>query len=294
MTVSSGEASALALLAAVVWGAADFCGGLATRRATPASVLTIAHGLSLVVLLLILSGLHAGLPTQHTIVYGLLAGLTGGIGLLALYQGLSLGSMGLVAALSGVLTAALPVMVSFFSEGRTTPLKLAGFLVACIAIWLIAYTPSSKVHPLGLGMAVLSGICFGFLLVFLHIAGKDSVLWALTFSRVGSVCCALTLGLITILRSGRGKTAQPASGRRVPAWLIMALLAAIAGLLDTSGNLLFTFSSLAGRLDIAAVLSSLYPAGTILLAIWLLRERATRNQGIGMALALLAVVMISA
>jgi drug/metabolite transporter (DMT)-like permease len=292
MIVSGGQASALALLAAGVWGAADFSGGVATKRATPATVLMIAHGLSLLILLLIQFGAHAAPPTHHTVVYGLFAGLAGGIGLLALYQGLSMGSMGLVAALSGVLTAALPVVVSFFSESRPTLLKICGFLIAGVAIWLIAYTPGSKVHPLGLGMAVLSGFCFGLLLVFLHIAGKDSVLWALTFSRIGSTFCAVALGLAMIIR--KPKTAPKESPAASQMWRIVLPLAAAAGILDTTGNLLYTFSSLAGRLDIAAVLSSLYPAGTILLAIWLLRERATRKQTAGMALALLAVAMISA
>ena len=104
----------------------------------------------------------------------------------------------------------------------------------------------------------------------------------------------MTLGLITLAGNRKNKTGPPDTADRAPVWGIMALLAAAAGLLDTSGNLLFTFSSLAGRLDIAAVLSSLYPAGTILLAIWLLRERATRTQTVGMVLALLAVVMITA
>lgn len=289
MTASSGEASALALTAAVVWGASDFCGGLVTRRTTPAIVLMIAHGLSLLVLLLVLLGLHATVPTQHTVIYGLLAGLAGGVGLLALYRGLSLGSMGLVAALSGVTTATLPVVVSFFSEGKPTTPKLIGFVVAGVAIWLIAYTPGSKIHPSGLGMAVLSGFSFGLLLVFLHIAGKDSPLWGLTFSRVGSTFCAVALGAFTALRGG-----QKESQQAWPGWRTIVPLAAVAGLLDTTGNLLYTFSSLAGRLDIAAVLSSLYPAGTILLAIWLLKERATRSQTAGMALALVAVVMISA
>lgn len=300
MTVSGGEASALALFAAVVWGAADFCGGLATRRATPAAVLVVAHGLSLLVLLLLQFSLHAAPPAHATVVYGLFAGLAGGIGLLALYQGLSMGSMGLVAALSGVLTAALPVAVSFFSESRPTALKLGGFCVAGIAIWLIAYTPGSKVHPLGLGMAALAGFCFGLLLIFLHMGGKGSVLWALTFSRAGSTFCAVTLGLAMALRGRQArqkKLQERPSTAKVQGksfWLITLSLAAVAGLLDTSGNLLYTLSSLGGRLDIAAVLSSLYPAGTILLAIWLLRERATRGQTAGMALALLAVAMISA
>ncbi|QNI31892.1 DMT family transporter [Alloacidobacterium dinghuense] len=286
MMTGGGEASALALLAAVVWGTSDFCGGIVTRRTTPAIVLMIAHGLGLLALLAALAIHPSGLPTRHTVVFGLIAGLAGGVGLLALYRGLSLGSMGLVAALSGVLAAAVPVLVSFFTEARPSLLKLAGFAVAGVAIWLIAYAPGTEAHPHGLGLGVLAGVCFGLLLLFLHIAGRDSALWALTFSRVGSVGCALALGIWTFLRR-RPKV----SGVR---WAAIIPLAATAGLLDTSGNLLYTVSSLMGRLDVAAVLSSLYPAGTILLAVWLLRERATRSQSFGMALAIVAVVMISA
>jgi drug/metabolite transporter (DMT)-like permease len=275
-----------------VWGASDFCGGLVTRKASSALIVMIAHGLGLLVLLLALAVAWPGLPSQHTVVYGLLAGLAGGVGLLLLYKGLSLGSMGLVAALSGVLTAVVPVIVSFFENGHPTVLQLSGFVVATAAIWLIAYTPGSDTrpdaHPHGLGLAVGAGLCFGFLLVFLHIAGKESVLWALTFSRVGSVSCAIIFGAVTAFR-GVQPMRQPGVG-----WMAILPLAALAGLLDTSGNLLYTASSLQGRLDVAAVLSSLYPAGTILLAMWLLRERATRGQTTGMALALVAVVMISA
>jgi len=284
MMTAGGEASALALLSAAVWGTSDFCGGIVTRRATPAIVLMIAHGLGLLALLVAIAIHPSGLPTRHTVFYGLIAGLAGGVGLLALYRGLSLGSMGLVAALSGVLAATVPVLVSLFTEARPGALKLAGFAVAGVAIWLIAYSPGNDTHPHGLGLGVLAGICFGLLLVFLHVAGRDNALWALTFSRVGSVSCAVTLGILTAGRS------RPEGLR----WGAVVPLAAAAGILDTTGNLLYTVSSLTGRLDVAAVLSSLYPAGTILLAAWLLRERATRSQRTGMALSIVAVVMISA
>jgi drug/metabolite transporter (DMT)-like permease len=286
MMTAGGEASALALVAAIVWGTSDFCGGIVTRRTTPAIVLTIAHGLGLMALLAAMLFHPSGLPSRHTMVFGLIAGLAGGVGLLALYKGLSLGSMGLVAALSGVLAAAVPVLVSFFVESRPSALKLAGFAIACVAIWLIAYTPGTDAHPHGLGLGVLAGVCFGFLLVFLHVAGRDSVLWALTFSRVGSVSCAVALGIFTAKKSLRTKAPFR--------WSAILPLAAAAGILDTTGNLLYTASSLTGRLDVAAVLSSLYPAATILLAVWLLRERATRSQTAGMILAIVAVVMISA
>ena len=133
---------------------------------------------------------------------------------------------------------------------------------------------------------MLSGICFGFLLTFLHQAGRDGVVWAMTFSRIGSVSVA-----IVALAATGGASLRPAGGIR---WFAILPLAAVAGILDTTGNLLYTAASLTGRLDVAAVLSSLYPAGTILLAALVLRERASRSQAAGMALAMLAVAMISA
>jgi drug/metabolite transporter (DMT)-like permease len=278
----------LALGAASVWGISDFCGGLATRRASSALIVMISHGLGLLVLTLFLWMLHPPAPSHGTIFYGFLAGIACGSGLLLLYEGLSHGSMGLVAALSGVLTAMVPVLASFLTEGRPTGLQLAGFLAAMVAIWLIVYTPGSSVHLNGLLAGAASGICFGFLLYFLHLAGKSDLLWAIAFSRLGSVSCAIVFGLFLVWRGTRPLLAP------VIDWSALLLLAAVAGLLDTAGNLLYTASSLRGRLDVAAVLASLYPAGTILLAIFFLKERATRNQTAGMVLALLAVVMISA
>lgn len=310
MTAHGGEA--VALLAAVVWGASDFCGGLVTRRASSAVIVTLAHGVGLAVLLALQLSLHASAPDIYTIRYGLLAGLGGGLGLLALYAALSLGSMGLVAAVSGVVTSIVPVIVSFFLEGKPSALQLAGFALAAVAIWLIAYSPTKKsppdqspAHPRGLGLAVLAGIGFGVLLLFLHMAGKTSVMWALTFSRVGSFSCAVAAWAVMTLRtrttSKESAGAQPGtspSNTSPSGWMPFLTkvvpLAFAAGVLDTSGNLFYTYSSLAGRLDVAAVLSSLYPAGTILLAMVILRERATRSQTAGMALALVAVALISA
>lgn len=281
---STAEAVTLGLSAAAVWGASDFSGGFVTRRTSPAYVVAIAHGLSLIVILALAPVLHAGIPNRLTVVTGLIGGAAGGVGLLLLYEALSIGSMGLTASVSGVVTAILPVIASFFRDGRPTPLRLAGFGVALAAIWLISWSPGSKTHPRGIGLAVLAGIGFGVLLILLRTAGSGSVLWAMAFSRCGGVGCALIVSLFV-----RYGTASPAP---IP-WRRILPLATLAGALDTFGNLLYTLSALHGRLDVAAVLSSLYPAGTILLAMWLLRERASRSQTAGMVLALAAVVMIS-
>src|SRR5271165_4527378 len=213
---------------------------------------------------------------------------SGSIGLMALYAALSLGSMGLAAATCSVVTAILPVLYSYLLQGHAGAVRLIGFAVAAVAIWLIAYAPGDKPHPRGLGLAVLAGLGCGTALVLLHVAAVQSVSWALTLMRVASTVVAGAFGLAFWMH-GQGSSAKPSFS-----WRSAFPLAALAGLLDTTGNFFYVLASFVGRLDVAAVLSSLYPAGTMLLAAWLLKERATRSQMAGMVLALAAVALISA
>ena len=285
-----GSVAAFGLGTAAIWGAADFSGGLAARRAAPAFVVAAAHGFSLILLL----GAALFLHTASTIfnLYGLLSGIGCGAGLIALYSALSRGSMGLSAAVSGVLTAVVPVLYSWLNEGHASPRKLTGFAVAALAIWLVAYTPEQKSdsqpRPHGLGLAVCAGLCFGAMLILMHIAASQGVFAALTAMRISSTSVAALSGLALWIPQHR----KAPAGSAFPKNKVL-LLALFAGVLDTTGNLLYLFASLAGRLDVAAVLSSLYPAGTMLLAAWLLKERATRTQVVGMALALASVALIS-
>jgi drug/metabolite transporter (DMT)-like permease len=285
VTPAGSQAVVFGLTASAIWGAADFCGGLATKRVAPVFVVAIAHGFSFLILLAVIMLGHGEAHPVH-LLPALLAGAVGSIGLMALYAALSLGSMGLVAAICGVVTAILPVVVSYKVEGQAGAAKLAGFAIAVAAIWLIAYTPGDKPHPRGLGLAVLAGLGCGGSLVLLHSAAAEGTLWALTLMRGASTVLAGTIALV-FSRRARRPDAIPVS-----VWTVLPL-AALAGLLDTTGNLFYAMASLAGRLDAAAVLSSLYPAGTMLLAAWLLKERATRSQVAGMVLALAAVALIS-
>lgn len=276
--------------AAAIWGAADFSGGLASKRAAPAFVVAVAHGFSLILLLIVAFLLHTA--SNGYGFYGLLSGVFGGAGLVAFYSALARGTMGLSAAVSGVVTAIVPVVFTWIHEGHAAPRRLTGFAVAAVAIWLVAYTPEPESpkhpHPHALGLATLSGLCFGAMLIFMHFAAEQGVLRALIAMRLTSTAVAVLAGSVFWLAKRR----QDPAGTGFPSGKIL-WLAMLAGVLDTSGNLLYLFASLAGRLDIAAVLSSLYPAGTILLAAWLLKERTTRSQTAGMALALAAVVLIS-
>jgi len=293
---AAAQANLLGLGAALTWGISDFCGGLATKRAFPALVVGLSHTLSLLTVLAFLAASGPLSPSASTIQYGLLSGVAGGIGLMLFYAALALGPMGLNSALTGVITAVLPVVYSWFHAAHPSPAEWAGFALAIVAIWMIAYTPGGRPHPRGLARAVGAGIGFGFLLIFLEKAGSQSVGWALACSRMASASIAGTLAIFTLVRrKGRAFSTfaideHPAPRRR---WLVFLPLVITASLLEVSGNFFYTVASVVGRLDVAAVLSSLYPGFTILLAAWLLRERTTRTQALGMALALGAVVLIS-
>jgi drug/metabolite transporter (DMT)-like permease len=224
-----------------------------------------------------------------------------------LYSALARGSMGLVAAISGVLTALVPVAFSlgreaWLRDGYTPAHRLAGFALAAAAIWLVAYTPSSgdetsagalegrsTFDSHGFALAVAAGLSFGTMLVLMHFAAAHGVLQGLIEMRITSTALAALAGAFLWFSKSR-RTAEPSG---LPKSRLLAL-AVVVGILDTAGNLFYLFASNAGRMDVAAVLSSLYPAGTMALAAWLLKERTSKSQAAGMALAIAAILLISA
>ena len=298
----------LGLSAAIIWGAADFSGGIGARYLRVYWLLAISHGSSLIALVLLADLLHQPIPSERILAYGLISGLAGGTALLVFYYALSLGGMGTTAAVTGLLTAALPVLFSLTTIGAPSRRQLFGFVLAAGAIWLISSHSSSNEQVVEgqrkkLVMAVISGIGFGIFLIALREANSGGLLWPLAASRVGSLALAIAGGLI--LSRGRfivepqrraisplqpSASIHPAIQRR---WMIGIGLALVASAFDASGNFLFVAATRIGRLDVAAVLSSLYPASTILLAMWLLKERTNRRQVLGMTVALVAVALIS-
>jgi drug/metabolite transporter (DMT)-like permease len=291
--LGAGPETVFGLSTAALWGTADFSGGVAAKRASPSLVVLVAHGFSLLVLL----GACAALHSYTFNFYGLLGGIFCGAGLLMLYGALARGPMGLSAAVCGVLTATIPVLYAWIREGHPSARKLLGFVLAAGAIWLVSNTPEERhdaeEHPRSLGLAAGAGMSFGAMLILIHIASVNGVLNAIVSMRIGSTLVA-ALAVAGLWAMGR-RLVEGEGGSVFPCfhWRKTLMLALLAGVLDTSGNVLYQLASLAGRLDVAAVLSSLYPAGTMLLAIWLLKERATRNQAAGMALAIAAVALIS-
>jgi drug/metabolite transporter (DMT)-like permease len=279
----------LGLAASAFWGASDFLGGLATRKAHVATVVAIAHGLSLGLLVLLALAVHSPFPTEHFALLGLCAGTFGGVALILYYQALSLGEMGLTTAITGLLTAIVPIGFSFVTQGSPKTTQIAGFVLAAAAITLIAYAPAGRPRPLALGLAVLAGLCFGAFLVVLKVSNARSLLWQLIFSRMASASLATGLVIWTRLRP----TQIAPHGRKQTERNRFVWIAGSAGALEASGTLLYMQSANLGRLDVAAVLASLYPVVTILLAAWILKERTTPSQALGMALALGAVVLVS-
>jgi drug/metabolite transporter (DMT)-like permease len=306
MTAANGAAAGsaatvgLSLASAAIWGTSDFVGGIAARRLPSPAVVTLSHSLSLAVLVS-LALIHASAwPDTRSAVYGALAGVACGTGVMVLYKALALGGMGLTAAVSGVLAAVLPVLWAFSTEGLPRVPQVAGIVLAAVAIWMIARAPGSPSSKQGILLGAAAGASFGCLFILLKLAAGDGVLWPLAWSRVASTTLAAVVTWIGRRRIGvrrngakAGTKIDVGSNLSWPGWAVLGLIA-IAGIFDASGNTLYTIATRLGRLDIAAVLSSLYPASTILLAAVLLKERTTRSQAAGMALALVAVVLISA
>ncbi len=279
----------LGLAAAALWGASDFLGGLATRKAHVVGVVAMAHSLSLALLILAALATHSPLPPLRFALLGVCAGTFGGVALILYYQALSLGEMGITTALTGLLTALVPVLYSFFTQGSPKSTQIAGFVLAAGAIALIAYAPAGLPRPLALGLASIAGVAFGVFLVVLKIGSTQSLLWQLIFSRMASATLAVAIVIGMALRAGENRV----SWRKQAKENRFLWIAGSAGVLEATGSLLYMGAAREGRLDVAAVLASLYPVVTILLAAWLLKERTTSSQTLGMALALGAVVLVS-
>ena len=285
----------MALAAAVLWGGGDFSGGMGVKHAggsmgAALRVILLSHCASFSVLVLVAWSRGAAFPHGAALVWGLVAGVTAGVSLACFYIALSRGAMGASAALSGLLAAAIPAVFSAEAEGSPGVLRLVGFLVAGAAIWLIAAGENAEAKPADRGtfwLAVIGGVGFGIYFTALKVAAaKTGVIWPLATCRIGSLAvCSLMLAVISL----KAKTGEVQARVTRP----VVLWALATALLDTSGNLLYIAATRAGRLDVAAVLASLYPASTILLAAWMLKERPTRRQGLGMAVAAAAVVMIT-
>jgi drug/metabolite transporter (DMT)-like permease len=280
----------LALVSAIVWGVADFVGGLASRRSTPLQtlIITTPTGLLGVIPLAILVGGNV----HGSVLPGLAAGVCGAVGILLLYAALTLGPMGVVSPISAVLGAAIPVLVGLARGERPGVPAYVGMVLAVVAIVTVGLEPSSptddashqRLSPRALLLAIGAGIGIGGFFAIIAQAPSDAGLWPVVFARSMSTTIMLTLAAIWMLRGVRPLLPPTRSVR---------LQAALAGLLDVGANVFFLVATQSGLLSIVAVLGSLYPAATVFLARFVLAERLRPMQKVGMVTSIVAAALLA-
>lgn len=270
----------LALVSALFWGSGDFSGGYATRKANPFQVLALSAISGMLVLGCAALISREALPSGANIAWSLLAGLSGAIGITALYTALARGNTATVAPVSAVLGAVLPVGFTFLAFGTPKILQLVGFGIAFAGIWLVSMSAPAdgKKDKNSLWLAFLAGAGFGGYFILIGQVQDSGVFIPLLLAR----CIMLVVALL-MLAVKRLPIQSPRSNP----------VALLAGLLDSGGNVFFLLAKNLSRLDFAVILSSLYPAVTVLLAAVLLKEKVNRMQKFGIALCLAAIVLIS-
>jgi drug/metabolite transporter (DMT)-like permease len=201
------------------------------------------------------------------------------VGLGFLLRGFAAGRMGIVAPVSGVLATAIPVIFAALTEGLPRELQLVGFGLALVSIWLLSRPERLNGRPAGLGMALLAGLGFGGFFTALGQVGESAVFWPLVAGRLAACTLMVAFAL---------STRRPVVPQGAPLRLLV-----LAGLLDIAGNLFFLLAVQSGRLDVVSVLGSLYPAVTAILARLITREHMARLQAIGVAVAVLAIGLIT-
>lgn len=267
------------LLSALVWGAGDFCGGLATKRASVYGVIIVGDLVGAALFLALALAFGEAPPSPGAWWWGGLGGVVGAVGLMALYRGLATGRMSVVSPVAAVVTGVVPVLFSAVIEGLPGLLQMAGFGLALLGVWLISSHERVRIQLGELGLPVLAGLGFGLFFVLMDAAGQAGVFWPLFGARVAAVIALAAYALMT-------------RQFRLPPRELLPLTAAV-GVLDAGGNAFFALSAQIGRLDVASVLASLYPASTVALAWLILKERITRLQWLGVAAALGAIVLIA-
>ena len=270
----------LGLAAAATWGAADFGGGFAARRTNAFGVVIVSHigsGIVTAALALLTGELF---PSSQSWLLGIAAGVAGGTGLMLLYRALAGGKMSIAAPVSAVVAAAIPVVVGSITQGIPAAVTLLGFTVAMVSVWLLASEDGVVRASLReLAMPGVAGVLFGLFFLLIALAGREATFWPVASSRLGSVSSLLTFSILA------RKDWKPARQH----WGLLVLI----GVIDVAGTIFFSIATQIGRLDVTTVLGSLYPGATVLLAWFFLREKISRNQWIGVGLALGSIILLT-
>lgn len=270
----------LSLLSALAYGFSDFLGGIFSRRASPWQVAVVGQTSSGVISL-VAALVVGGSPTSHDLVFGALAGLGGGFGAAFLYRGLSTARMGVVAPISAIGTALIPVVAGVATGDRPSTTVVIGIVLAFPAIALVSrVVDADPGHRGGVVDGVLAGLGFGLLFVCLGQVGDDAGLMPLALSQLASIVAVIVTAIV--LR-------QAWVPRDQAAWRALAM-----GPLGATAQGAFLYASQHGLLSVVSVISSLYPASTVLLAAVVLREKILRWQALGLITAAVAVALVAA
>lgn len=269
------------LLSSATWGAADFIGGLVSKRTNPIRVLYLAEIASFIPFIVLAIVLREPLPPAPDLFMGALASVLGLIGLVFLYRALAEGQMTIAAPVSALFAAFIPVLFGSLTLGLPSITTMIGFGLAFLAVWLISQTDSTnwRFSISDLRLPLISGFFFGFYFIIIHKATLNAFFWPLATARFAGF---VALGLYALI------TRQPAMPPR-ETWT----LCIINGIIDIAGNGFYVLSAHAGRIDVAAVLGALYPASTVLLAWIFLKERISAIQTLGITLAFIAIVLFT-
>lgn len=279
----------LGLLAAATYGAADFVGGYVSKRTHVLSVVFLSQAFGTIPFLITFPLINDADLSGMALLWGAAAGVGGATGVILLYGGLAAGRMSVVAPITAVEAACVPVVFGLIRGERPGTVALLGIVAAIVAVGLISAAPEpagaddapprSGRLPRGVLHAMGAGIAFGAFFIFLDQAGDHAGLWPLVGARIAS----LSIAGVAILFSIRSLRFEPGTGVGI----------AGAGALDFTANLFYLLASRQGLLSLVAVLTSMYPASTVLLARIVLQERLVATQLVGLACAVAGVVMIA-
>ena len=278
------------LLSAFSYGYADFVGALAAKRVRPLAVTTISFSVGLVIALI--ASLFIGASYEPNVIQiGILAGVCSAAAITFLYAALALGPISITSPLTAVLSAIIPVVFDVATGQQLSSLACIAIVLILIAVVLVAFVPGQDVRLPSLRATLYSvgaGLGFAGIFLFLDMAPADSGLGVLVVMRIVGIALMLG-GLALLLLSGKSKVLLEKEIFALGTiWLVV-----LAGIGEVSGNVFFIIASREGALAIAAVLTSLYPVGTILLARIFLKERIALSQNIGIALAIAACAMLA-
>ena len=269
-------------LSALSWGTGDFFGGLASRSTGPYRTALYGEAFGLLLLFGAAAYFHEAVTGWDKLFLSAAAGLGGGLGMLILYYAMSHGQMSVAAPVSALFTALLPVVAGTVIDGMPSLAKLAGFVVALAAIWMIAQEKSEKTHLMRLSdlrLPLLAGLCFGLYFILMHEATRQTLLWPLIAARSAGT---LTVFIFVLARRDSWRVQRAI-------WPLIVVNA----ILDIGGNAFYILAGQGGRLDVAAVLSSLYPGATVILAWLILKERMSLVQKLGILAALTAIALMT-